>query len=622
MRVRHAVPFFCCAALLVTAVAFGQVRGTSDRVIGVSEITPGMRGYGLTVFRGTEPERFDVEVIDVLHNFRPDQDLILIRTPHPILEDAHVVAGMSGSPIYLDGRLAGAYAYGWPFSQDPVAGVTPIANMMVEMRRAVRPEAFVGARPLAGRGLVPSRLAGPHLAGLPAYRGDPDVTATTALEAHAARVGALRTPSGTTLIPAATPLLLGGFDDAVVRLLDEQLGGFGLMALQAGGAGARTPPPNAPTAFVNGGAVGVQIVRGDIASTAVGTITYVEGGRAVAFGHPMLNAGQTSLPTALVRVLHILSSSNRSFKISEPIGPLGALVHDRQSGVVVDSGTTAATVQARVRITGIADAPRTEWNFEVASHRVLTPILLNAAILNAVAATASDSTDATFEATSRVWIDGRAGPETVVDRGYSQLGAANAATLRQLRLFALLEAIYGNPFAPAQATRVEIDIAIDYARQTVAILDAAVPALEVDPGATVPVRVVLRRFGRDEEIRIVPVRIPEHAAGQTVQIDIQPGPAVHLEHPQPRDLDELIRGVRERYSATSMVVSLQTPFRGLRFSGHVAHHLPSSALDSLQLTNDSDRNRPFVTFDRHEVGLDQVASGGARIEVTVRRTPR
>jgi hypothetical protein len=111
-------------------------------------------------------------------------------------------------------------------------------------------------------------------------------------------------------------------------------------------------------------------------------------------------------------------------------------------------------------------------------------------------------------------------------------------------------------------------------------------------------------------------------AGQTVQIDIQPGSAVHVEQAQARDLDELLRGVHERYSATSMVVSLLTPFRGLRFSGHVAQHLPPSALDSLQLTNDSDRNRPFVTYDRHEVGLDQVASGGARIELTVRRTPR
>src|SRR6056297_696331 len=99
-----------------------------------------MTGYGLTVFRGTEPERFDVEVIDVLHGFRPDQDLILIRTPHPRLQQTKAVGGMSGSPIYIDGKLAGAYAYGWPFGMEPIAGVTPIANMLQEMDRPFRPD--------------------------------------------------------------------------------------------------------------------------------------------------------------------------------------------------------------------------------------------------------------------------------------------------------------------------------------------------------------------------------------------------------------------------------------------------------------------------------------------------
>ncbi|MCB9595247.1 MAG: hypothetical protein H6719_21190 [Sandaracinaceae bacterium] len=620
MRVRHGFVVSVFAGLLVSAVALGQVRSAPAGVIPVSEITPGMRGYGLTVFQGTEPERFDVEVIDVLHNFRPDQDLILIRTPHPLLDRAHVVAGMSGSPIYLDGRLAGAYAYGWPFSSDAVAGVTPAAPMLTEMRRPVRPDPFAGTGPLAAR--RPARAAGPHLAGLPAYRGDTPVDATTALAAHTARLGAVRAPDGATLRPAATPLLLGGFDDAVVRMLDAQLEPLGLMTLQAGGAGERTPPPNAPTRYVDGGAVGVQVVRGDIASTAVGTVTHVEGARAVAFGHPMIGAGQTSLPTALVRVLHILVSENRSFKISEPVRPLGTLVHDRQSGVVVDSGTRAVTVPVRLRIRGVEGAPRTEWNFEVASHRVLTPVIMNAAILNALTATASDSADVMYTASSRVWVEGRSEPVTIADEGYSRLGAANPLALSGLRLFQVMEAIYGNGFEVARADHVEVDLDVRFARETVSILDASVPADEVDPGSTVPVRVVLRRFGQDEEVRVVPVRIPESLAGESVRIDLQPGPSATIEHVQARSLDELFTSIGERYPTTSMVVTVATPSRGLRFPGHVVRHLPRSALDSLQLTNDADRARPFITYDRHEVGLGNVVSGGARIELTVRRTPR
>ena len=108
----------------------------------VSEIQAGMKGYGLSVFEGTTPERFDVEVIGVLHKFRPDQDLVLIKTPHPLLNHTGSVAGMSGSPIYLDGRLIGAYAYGWSYGKDPIAGVTPISNMLKELERPRRPDAF------------------------------------------------------------------------------------------------------------------------------------------------------------------------------------------------------------------------------------------------------------------------------------------------------------------------------------------------------------------------------------------------------------------------------------------------------------------------------------------------
>ncbi len=620
MRARHLIVASVFLGLLVSAVAIGQVRGTRAGVIPVSEITPGMTGYGLTVFRGTQPERFDVEVIDVLHNFRPDQDLILIRTPHELLDRAHVVAGMSGSPIYLDGRLAGAYAYGWPFSTDAIAGVTPIAPMLTEMRRPIRPDPFAGAGPLAA---APRRRAtGLHLAGLPAYRADHPVDATTALAAHVERLGGVQAPDGATLRPAATPLLLGGFEDSVVRMLDGQLAPLGLMTLQAGGAGQRQPPPNLPTHYVDGGAVGIQIVRGDVASTAVGTVTHVEGDRAVAFGHPMIEAGQTSLPAALVRVLHILVSQNRSFKISEPIAPLGTLVHDRQSGVVVDRSIPAMTVPVRVRIRGVEGAPRTEWNFEVASHRVLTPVIMNAAILNAIKATVPDNADVMYEATSRVFVEGRAQPQVVVDTGYSRMGAANPMALVSLRLFQLLEAIYGNGFEVARAARVEVDLDLRFARETVEILDASVPASEVNPGAAVPVRVVLRRFGHDEEVRIVPVRIPPRLAGETVQVDLAPGPTVAIEHIEPRGLDELFEVVHERYPTTSMVVTLQTSSRGLRFPGHVVRNLPPSALDSLQLTNDADRARPFITYDRHEVGLDHVVSGGARIQLTVRRTPR
>ena len=620
---RHArlVLVLCPAVLFVAAVAIGQQRARTT--IDVSEVRPGMQGYGLTVFRGTQPERFDVEVIDVLTNFRPDQDLILVRTNHAIFDNAPVVAGCSGSPIYLDGRLAGAYAYGWPFGKDPVIGVTPIRNMLVEMRRAFRPTSFPIASPLA-----PARPGQPapqrrSQAGLSPYLGEP-VDALASLRAHAERLGlgaGAISRSQATFQPAATPVLVGGLTEGAIASLATQLEPFGLMVLQAGGGGQATPPANAPASYVNGGAIGVQLVRGDVSATAIGTVTLVDGRRVAAFGHPMLNAGEPGLPTAVARVLHVLASDARSFKIGEPVRALGTMVQDRQSAIVIDTQIPPVTIPVRLRVTGADGAPRTEWNMEVASHRVLTPTLIASALGSALGATSSDASDVMFEATSRVFLAGRASPIETRDRGFSQAGPA-AGALGQLRLFSVLEAVYGNPFEEARAERVEVDLAVRFARDVVEIVDAQVAGAEVDPGSTVPVRVVLRHFDQSEQVRVIPLPVPAHFAGQTLEVLVQPGSSVRPETGLPRSLGDILTTIQARYPSTSLVLSTRTPLRGLRFGGHVVRALPPSALDSLQLTNDSDRNRPFVTYDRREVALDQVVVGGARVQLEVRRVPR
>ncbi|MBC7170825.1 MAG: hypothetical protein H5U40_00270, partial [Polyangiaceae bacterium] len=319
----------------------------------VDEIRPGMRGYGLSVFRGTEPERFDVEVIDVLHGFRPDQELILVRTPHPLLDRARVVGGMSGSPIFIDGKLIGAYAYGWPNGEDPVVGVTPIRNMLAELYRPIRPDAFPGTSPFGPRPRTPSRpdqaRAEPPSRDVPLLfpaSGEagtlPDAFA--ALDAHAARI-ARQGPLG--LVPTSTPVMLGGFTDEVAQLLADKLGPLGLAPMQAGGSGRRRAGATERTrpSMVPGGAMAVSLVSGDMSTSAIGTVTHVDAaGRFVAFGHPMINQGQMGLPAAAARILHVFVSKERSMKIGEALETLGTMIHDRQSGIVIDTGMRPATV--------------------------------------------------------------------------------------------------------------------------------------------------------------------------------------------------------------------------------------------------------------------------------------
>ncbi|MCX7808725.1 MAG: peptide-methionine (R)-S-oxide reductase, partial [Deltaproteobacteria bacterium] len=191
-------------------------------IIRVDEIRPGMRGYGLTVFKGTEPERFEVEVIDVLHRFRPDQDLILIRTSHPILSDAPTVAGMSGSPIFIDGKLAGAYAYGWLFGRHPVAGVTPIENMLRELARKPRstPPPLLPLQSTRPRGEDALSEVHLHQRYRP-YIGSAPWHAYAALEELRASRRPLDSESG--LVPLATPLLVGGLVPEVIAEWRDRL---------------------------------------------------------------------------------------------------------------------------------------------------------------------------------------------------------------------------------------------------------------------------------------------------------------------------------------------------------------------------------------------------------------
>jgi hypothetical protein len=622
------------ALSLPTALPDGAIRRALAQVrtpgtMPVSEIQAGMRGYGLTVFRGTQPERFEVEVIDVLHQFRPDQDLILIRTTHPILTDATTVGGMSGSPIFLEDRLIGAYAYGWPFGRHPVAGVTPIENMMRELRRTPRAGSFPGATPLsapasAARAEAPSdrgRVARTLPAGVSPYLGTSARNAFSAFDERPRE--RVELPDGSRLVPASTPLLVGGMDPEVLGEWGRRLEPYGIDVLQAGGAGA--PPTSATTAaarFVDGGALAVTLSRGDIASTVVGTVTHVEGDRLVAFGHPMVEGGEVGFPTAVARVLHVLASYQRSFKIAEAVAPLGTMTQDRQAAVVIDTTLQPAMIPVHLRVTGLPTEQRTEWNFEVASHRAITPMVLGGAIQSAVKAIAADNDYVMFEARSRVELDGLGAPIELTDRGFAASGAGGASMLSAIRAFDAIEIAYANPFRDTRLRSIDVEVALRFAHDTAEIVDASVDATEVNPGQPVEVRVVLRRWSGDEEVRRLSVMVPESAAGQSIQILVQPGPDAEIERPEPRNLDDILEAVRNRYGATDIVLSTRLPGRGVRTPGHVVRSVPPSVLDAMQSTTDSDRVRAFQTHLRRAFSTDLVLTGAARIELTVRRVAR
>ncbi|MCA9602954.1 MAG: hypothetical protein KC417_13055 [Myxococcales bacterium] len=597
-----------CALLLATHVA------ADTATIPVDQIHPGMKGYGFTVFRGTKPERFDVEVIDVLHDFRPDQPLIVVRTSHPILEHAKLVAGMSGSPIYIDGKLAGAYAYGWSFSRDPIAGVTPIANMRAEVKRAVRADAFPGAVPLAALGARTRAVnpRAPRYAGLEPFLGNDPFDALDATRAYAKRANFGGTGAGP--VRASTPVLVSGMTDAAAALLQRELDPLGLVVLQGSGGQGK---PNPGAHFVDGGGIAVQLLRGDVNMVGVGTVTEVTGSRLSAFGHPMLNAGQVGLPTATARVIHILASENRSFKIAEAETPLGTLVQDRQAAIVVDTNLKPATVPVRITLHGIDGAPRSEWRMEAASHRVLTPMVIFSGMANAINATASDVADVTFRARTMVDIDG-IGPVRVTDHGFVQSGLTDTSALSRLRAFPLVEAAFANPFEASRVKSVEIDFDVTFDRNYLEVADASVDAQEVDPGETIALHVLVRAYGGREQVRTLKLRIPEQAAGEEIELRVEPGNKVQLTEPVPGSLKDIVYNIQNQLPATAIVASLKLPAHGLRFRGTVVDNLPGSALAGLQPASTTWRGVPYTTYDRQVTDVGSLVTGWAQLKLKVR----
>jgi hypothetical protein len=625
---------------LLAPLPFGLRRAEAGDLISRSDtmpakdIKPGMKGYGLTVFQGTKPERFDVEVIDVLSNFRPKQDLILIKTKHPRLEVAKVVAGMSGSPIYINGKMIGAYAYGWTFGAEPVAGVTPIQNMLEDLVRPIPKEIY--GFPLHVLP-APQRSTNERVSASNAASGARAETATSVtgqdaarytgelqhydLRRHAAevanrRMASLPSHAPSTLVPVATPLLVGGMTTAAVGIARDLLAPMGLEPLQAGGAGANDP--NAPTRFEDGGAIGVQLVRGDMSAMGLGTVTRVEGDRLVAFGHPMMESGVTALPTSIGKVLWFLASDQRSFKIGMPVRDMGTLVNDRMASIVVSQGLKAPVIPVSMKIKGLSGLPSANWNFEIAHERFLSPSFMAVALGSALQAVAAEHQDVTWVARSRLKIKGH-GEIAIDDYGVAIGGTPDSGELARSNLVRATGAILNNPWEPVFIERAEMDIELNFAREILRLRGAEALDAEVDAGQPARVRLTLVPYAGPEISRVVSVDIPRQLAGQSVTIEILPGYLEDREQAAPDTLDELIRNFENpTYPPKSVVFSFSSGASAVSFKGHVAKNLPPGALDVLRPTTSSVGPDAFQTELRQVATLPEFMIGRDKVSVTVR----
>jgi SpoIVB peptidase S55. len=319
-------------------------------VFSVKDLRPGMKGIGKTVFSGDLVEQFAVEILGVLENAGPSQSIILARLSGGPLERTGVMQGMSGSPVYIDGRLVGAVAMGFPFSKEPIAGIRPIEEML----RA-------GAAPPPSRARVSLMDSSP----VPL----------------AAR---LESPGGSRLIDIATPVSFSGFTQATIEHFAPQLRGLGFSPQQAvsggNGPGVKSTRPLEP-----GSMISVQLVSGDMSMGADGTVTFLDGNRLYAFGHRFLAVGPTELPFARANVLALLPNLSSSFKISSSGEWLGAITSDNNTAVLGEIGRRPRMVPLSITVNG--GGRKSVYRMDVVSDRLLSPLLFQMAMYSALDAT-------------------------------------------------------------------------------------------------------------------------------------------------------------------------------------------------------------------------------------------
>jgi hypothetical protein len=564
-----------------------------------------MTGYGLTVFSGTKPQRFNVRVVGVLRHFLPKQDIILIRAEDERLTHTGIAAGMSGSPIFLEGKLAGALAYGWSFAKDPLAGVTPIESMLAEMRRPRRGREHVAMAALGrSRGTLDDALE-EHDQGR-AARGLARLLALPPLpETRDAR-----------MVRAAVPLSVAGLSPDAVTALTEALAPFHITPVQAGG----TARPGAAASqgserFEPGGAIAVELIRGDISAAGTGTVTYTEGSKVVGFGHPMFNIGEAYFPVATAEILTFMPSLSQSFKLSAPLQTIGTLVQDRQACIVAETAERAEMVPVRISVSGPGRSDQV-FSTEVARHRFLTPLLASSVATSAAQSAAQDVADAVIQVRSRVGLRGFA-PLERTDFLFSPEGLSPRSLMLSSGLKQVQELLF-NPFAPARIDGIDLSIHVDYRADVAQITGVSLASHELDPGTRPSLYVTLRPYNGQAYVRAVPFDVPETMAGQTLKIEASAGNLARPDLAPPESLGDLVANLRKGYPARALVVTLTTPDEGVILRGQLVPSLPASIIATLRPGASTLRADPYKRVTRFTVDMAGVIQGKQELTVRVR----
>jgi hypothetical protein len=618
MKFRVACVLSCALSVLPMLRAAEPARPRSGKVeiFREADLKPGMQATAWTVFAGTEPEPVPVEIIGIMKNaWGPKQDIILGKMGGKAIR-TNVAGGMSGSPVYINGKLVGAVALRLSvFSPDAICGITPI-ELMLEIND------FDKSTPSNAR--VPTK---------PAARASVEVPSGLLAQAVSAGSAAPFNPGSQLMVPIETPVTFSGFSENTLKQFSPIFQQLGMSAVQGGASGnLRSPKPAAgwEHALQPGDAVAGVLVSGDMSVTGLGTVTYNDGKRVLAFGHPFFNLGPVSMPMSKGEILMVLSSQFQPNKFGNATEIVGALHQDRHSGIMGELGDTAEMVPVDVKVRSFNDnntiLKEKDLHFNVFVHQKWTPYLMMVTLFNSIEGLNDYADEATYRLSGQVELDGQPNLSLSTMQAPSELPMPAPMVLagwwgdKFNRLFL-------NSVQTPKLRRVNATVDLLPERRIASIENAWTPTSEVEAGAEIPVKVFLRPYRGERIEREFHIKLPAGLSKGDHRILLSDADTLNRMQSVAGmmnrfiDIPQTVSLINQERTNNKLYVSLVEARPTIYSDDKTLPSLPASVLNVMQTGRTANRSMMSSAesaVEQMAIPFDRVVSGSYSLKITVK----
>lgn len=590
--------------VLLTLYAFLCVCGAST-ILPLNEVKVGMKGIGKSVFEEDRIEEFDVEILGILRNVQPQRSIILAKLMGKRLETSGVISGMSGSPVYIGGKLVGAVAYSFPFAKEAIAGITPIEEMMDISEKEGSKASFAPQIPVKK-----------HL----------DLEELMELNKEFFLSQSALFSEGQAFKPLPIPLVFSGFSSTAFEQAKSFFSRLGFSPVMAGPLSQelKTIPPSGPS-LKEGDPVGVQLITGDLSMAAVGTVSYVDGNRVLAFGHPVYNLGLVDYAMTKAKVITIVPSVSLSFKVAAPEAVVGAFTQDRTSGLLGEIGKQPQLIPINIKtIDGKGQAK--DFKIKVIDDRILTPVLVNFSLSNIVSIEGRNIGDLSLELEGNIYLEN--GMSVRLEDLYSGNFDNSVNNLAGL-LMAVVYFLVNNEFQELRIHRIDLAIRTTEEVKVSSLEKVWLDKYEASPGERISIQIYTRSYRGEIEVQGVGIDTPHLPSGSEFQLVIADAVSMHqieMSHYRqqafvPRSLDQLIRILNSLRKNNRIYFKVIASKPGLFLKGEEMPNLPPTMKQMFSspraaASGPTELNRS--TLREYQLPVDYVFKGAVVIPLKIK----